>query len=359
MAEGQENDDTSKTEEPTPRKLEESRKKGQVAISREMSSWLLLVATTLVIGAMVGGMFSNLTIDMQKYLSSAHQMPTGPGGLAAILGDAVMQSLWYTLPVFAILIVAAFMGPFAQVGPLFAPEVLKFDLQKISPIQGFKRLFSMKSLIEFAKGVVKIVVVSIVTYFVLSPYLSSADHFVGLDFNLMLNELWQIVLRLLMAVTIVMFLFAGLDLVYQRYDFYTRMKMTQQEVKDEYRQSEGDPLIRGRLKQLRLERARQRMMQNVPKADVVITNPTHFAVALQYTPEEMMAPKVIAKGADDVAARIRKVANDHAIEIVENPPLARALYEKVDLDQTIPTELYKAVAEVITYVFKKTGKLKR
>jgi flagellar biosynthetic protein FlhB len=359
MADGQDNDDTSKTEDPTPRKLEESRKKGQIAVSREVSAWLLLLASTVAIGTMLTRVFGDLSVDLKRYLAQAHDLPTGPGGIASVLAEATMNSLWFTLPVFGILILAAFLGPFAQVGPLFAPEILKFDLQKISPLKGMERLFSIKSLIEFAKGLVKITTVSVVTYFVLIPYLDGTEHFVGLDMASLLHELLAMTLRLMIAVAIVMLLFAGLDLAYQRYDFYKRMRMTTQELKDEYRQTEGDPIMRGRLKQLRLEKSRQRMMQNVPKADVVITNPTHFAVALQYIPEEMLAPKVIAKGADDVAARIRQVAKDHAIEIVENPPLARALFDKVDLDQTIPTDLYKAVAEIITYVFKKTGKMKK
>ncbi len=359
MAEGDDQDDSSKTEDPTQRKLEESRRKGQVPLSREASTWLLLLTSTVVTATMMGTVFNNLTFDMQRYLSEAHNLPTGPGGIAQVLSDAVMGSLWLTMPVFLILIVAALLGPLAQVGILFAPELIKPDLQKISPIKGMQRLFSIKSVIEFIKGVVKIVVVSIVTYVVLIPYLQGVEHFVGLNFAVLLAELLEIVVRLLIAITIVMFLFAGLDVVYQRFDFYKRMRMTQQELKDEYRQTEGDPTTRARLKQLRMERARQRMMQNVPKADVVITNPTHFAVALQYKSDEMLAPKVIAKGADDVAARIRAVATEHKIEIVENPPLARALFDKVDLDQIIPPELYKAVAEVITYVFKKTGKIKK
>jgi flagellar biosynthesis protein FlhB len=351
-------DDSAKTEDPTPRKLEESRRKGQVALSREVSTWVLLLASTIVVATTLSGVFTGLTIDLQRYLAQAHQMPTGPGGLADVLSGAVATSLWVIFPALFVLVLAAFIGPFAQIGPLFAPELLKMDLQKISPLKGVQRLFSLKSVIEFLKGLAKIAVVSVVTYIILQPYLGQVEHFVGLSMPALLQELLEITMRLLIAVVVVMFIIAGLDLVYQRYDFYTRMRMTQQELKDEYRQTEGDPVMRGRLKQLRQERARQRMMQNVPKADVVITNPTHFAVALQYLPDEMLAPKVIAKGADDVAARIRAVAREHDIEIVENPPLARTLFDKVDLDQIIPPDLYKAVAEVITYVFKKTGKMK-
>ncbi len=349
-------DDSSKTEEPSQRKLEESRKRGQVAISRELNMWLLLVASTFVLSLLTAPLFSNLTIYLSSYIEQSHSLPTGPGGISQVLSNAVSSTLWAMIPIFLLLIIVAFFGPFAQVGFLFAPELLSIDLSKISPLKGLERLLSRKSLLEFAKGLIKISTVSIVTYFVLRPYMDTVDHFVGMPLSLMMKETLDITIRLMTGIVMVMMIFAGLDLFYQRLEYHQRMRMTQQEVKDEYRQTEGDPTIRARLRQLRLERARKRMMQNVPKADVVITNPTHFAVALQYNPGEMMAPKVVAKGADFVAARIREVARKHNVEIVENPPLARTLYDKVDVDETIPTELYKAVAEVITFVFKKTGK---
>ncbi len=358
MADESEQDQASKTEDPTPRKLEEARKRGQVAISREVNAWLLLIATTLIVGTMMTNLFRDLGPMMARYLGQADDLPTGPGGIGHVLYEAVISGLWVMLPIFALLMLAAFIGPFAQAGPLFVPELLKMDLQKISPIKGLERLFSRKAILEFVRGLVKISVVSVVTYFILHPYLPHVDHFVGLPMALLMDELHRVTLRLLIGIAIVLMIFAGLDLFYQRFDYYHRMRMTKQEVKDEYRQTEGDPMIRGRLRQLRLQRARQRMMQNVPKADVVITNPTHFAVALQYLPDEMQAPKVVAKGADLIAARIREVARASKVEIVENPPLARALYDKVEIDQIIPPDLYKAVAEVITYVFKKTGKMR-
>lgn len=358
MSDSDDQDDSSKTEDPSPRKLEEARKKGQVAMSREVNTWLMLVAGTIVIVAMMGPVFMHLTINMQSYLESAHQLPGAPGGIGQVLGDAFWSTIKILMVPLLILMLAAIFGPFAQVGPIWAPERIKMDTQKISPIKGWERLFSKTSLIEFAKGLTKITVVSIVTYFVLKPYLPGSEHLVGLPFPMVLDELMTLTIRVMVATLFVLMIFAAVDLTYQKYDLYQRLRMTKQEVKDEYRQTEGDPLVRGRLKQLRLEKARQRMMQNVPNADVIITNPTHFAVALQYNPDEMMAPKLIAKGADDVAARIREMATKHDIEIVQNPPLARAIFDTVEVDQMIPQELYRAVAEVITYVFKKTGKIK-
>lgn len=351
-------DDSSKTEDPSARKLEDARQKGQVAISREVNTWVMLVAGTLIIGAMTNDMFYTLTDQMQMYLAQADQLPGGTGGISAVLSHAFLATMATIFLPLLLMMAAAMFGPFVQVGPLWAPERIKFDAQKISPIKGWERLFSKTSLIEFVKGLVKIGVVSVVTYFVLKPYLPGAEHLVGLPFAALLAELLALTIQVMVASLFVLMIFAAVDLTYQKYDLYQRLRMTKQEVKDEYRQTEGDPVVRGRLKQLRLEKARQRMMQNVPKADVVITNPTHFAVALQYNPDEMMAPKLLAKGADEIARRIRETATEHGIEIVQNPPLARAIFDTVEIDQMIPQEMYRAVAEVITYVFKKTGKMK-
>lgn len=351
-------DDSAKTEDPTPRKLEDSRNRGQVAISREFNTWLMLVAGTFVIGSTLSGLFSTLAVELARYLGEADKFSTGTGGISAVLGQAVWDTMKVLFVPMGILMAAAFLGPFMQVGPLFSTHSLAPDLQKISVMKGISRLFSLRSVLEFAKGLIKLGVVSVVTYFILKPYLPGAEHFIGLEMPFMLSEIMTITMRLLLAVLMVMMIFAGIDITYQRYDLYQRLRMTKQEIKDEYRQTEGDPMVRGRLKQLRLERARQRMMQNVPKADVIITNPTHFAIALQYDPDVMPAPKVVAKGADEVARRIRELAKEHNIELYENPPLARALFDTVEVDQIIPPDLYKAVAEVITYVFKKTGKMK-
>lgn len=355
----EEQDQSSKTEDPTQHKLDESRRRGQVPLSREVNTWILLLASTFVVTSMGDDVARALTIHMRHYLEFAHSMPTGPGGIAAVLVDSFMVTFSDIFMAFIVLVIAAFAGPFAQVGPLFAPETIKPSLQKISIIKGVERLFSMKSIIEFLKGLIKITVVSVVTYFILKPYLPNIEHMVGVPMSLLLQDMMIMTTRLLTAICVVMMIFAGLDLAYQRFEYYQRQRMTKDELKDEIKQTEGDPAAKGRLRQLRLERSKRRMMQSVPTADVVITNPTHFAIALQYDPDKMAAPKVVAKGADFLAARIREIAKDHKIEIVENPPLARALYEKVEVDQYIPIELYKAVADVISYVFRKSGKLKK
>ena len=351
-------DDSQKTEEPTPKRLEESRKKGQVALSREINNWIMLLAATILIGAAAPAVFSKLQQHMRAYFEHAHELPGVPGGI----GDTLGESFWIVLGILTlpllILIFAAFIGPFIQVGPLFAPETIKPDLSKISPMKGFKRLFSLRSLMEFGKGILKIAIITAVGLVLLYPFYGTVEHFVGMPIPYVLDELQALVIRLMAGVLVALIVIAVIDIVFQRTEHHKKMRMTKQELKDEYKQTEGDPHVRAKLRQLRAERARQRMIQAVPEADVVITNPTHFSIALKYNPDEMDAPVCVAKGVDDVAMRIREVAKEHNITLYENPPLARVLYDTVDIDEMVPAEHYKAVAEVISYVFKLKGKLK-
>ncbi len=352
-----EQDDSSKTEDPTPKRLEEARRKGQVAMSRELNSWLMLLSATLLIVSLAGPMMRDIMGLMRIYLEQAHVLPGAPGGFRIVLGDAFFDILGIlALPLLA-LMVAAFLGPFLQIGPLFAPEIIKMDTSKISVVKGFSRLFSMRAILEFVKGLLKISVVAIVGTVLLMPFFPGVEHMVGLPIPMIMTEMKMLVIRMMAGTLIVFLIVAIIDVVYQRIEYMKKLRMTKQELKDEYRQSEGDPLVKSKLRQLRSEKARQRMMSNVPKADVVITNPTHFAVALQYNPDTMEAPLCLAKGVDDLALRIRTLAKESNVTIYENPPLARVLYDTVDIDETIPPEHYKAVAEVISFVFKQKGKL--
>jgi flagellar biosynthetic protein FlhB len=217
----------------------------------------------------------------------------------------------------------------------------------------------MQNGLELIKGFVKMTVVGIVCYIILKPMMISVEHYAGMPMELLLSEIQYLVVRLFLWVTIIMFFLAGGDLFYQRFQYAKKMKMSKHDQKEEYKQQEGDPIVKGRLRQMRFDKARQRMMQAVPRADVVVTNPTHFAVALKYDQSAMAAPVVLAKGADAVAAKIREIANENDIPIVENPPLARALFASVEIDQEIPPEHYKAMAEVISYVFKLKNRLGR
>lgn len=352
MADGDAPDDSQKTEEPTSRKLEEARKKGQVPLSREVNNWLMILAGTLLIATTSDSLFSNLTDVMKGFIEHSYAFPGGVEGLTVMLSQTAWDVFLILAMILLALMVAAAAGPLGQIGPLFAPEKIKPDWSKISPIKGFGRLFSMNSMMEFLKGVLKLALIALIGFLIVQPYFDSLDHLLGLSFIEFLAELKTIVLQMLTGILVVLFIIAAADLVYQRYQHYKQMRMTKQEVKDEYKQSEGDPHVKARLRQLRSEKARQRMMQNVPRADVIITNPTHYSIALQYDPETMEAPLCLAKGVDEIAMKIREVAKEHKIIIVENPPLARALYATVEIDETIPPDQYKAVAEVISYVFK-------
>ena len=357
MSDNEQADDSQKTEEPTPKKIEESRKKGQVALSREINNWIMLLTGTIVILAIGPSTLSAIRGHLQNYIEKAHLMPSIPGGLGFVLGESFWVMLGIlTLPLL-ILLLAAFLGPFLQIGPLFAPQIIKPDISKISPMQGFKRLFSMRSIMEFVKGILKIGIIGSVGVILLYPFYGKVDHMIGLPMPMMMDELQGLVIRLMAGILVVLLVVAVIDLVYQRYEHHKKMRMTKQELKDEYKQTEGDPHVRAKLRALRQEKARARMMQAVPEADVVITNPTHYSVALKYNPEEMDAPVLIAKGFDDLAMRIRELAKEHDIPLYENKPLARALFDTVELDQVVPTEHYKAVAEVISYVFQLKGKL--
>ncbi len=358
MSDSEQPDDSQKTEEPTSKKLEEARKKGQVPLSREVNNWLMLLAGTILVLIMSGPMFVELTYLMRTYIEQAHLLPSLPGGMSELLGGTFFEVLAILFVPLLFLMVAAVAGPLFQVGPLFQTETMKPKLEKISVLKGAKRMFSQKSLMEFLKGVLKIALIAFIGFILIYPFFGGIDHVVGLSMPTFMLELKSLILRMMIGILIVTLVIAVIDLVFQRQQHYKQMRMTRQEVKDEYRQAEGDPHVRAKLRQLRSERSRQRMMQAVPEADVVITNPTHFAVALQYKPELMEAPKCVAKGQDNVALRIREVAKEHDIIIYENPPLARSLFDVVDIDQTIPPEQYKAVAEVISFVFKQKGKLK-
>ena len=357
MSDGQEQDDAQKTEEPTAKKLEESRKKGQVALSREVNNWVMLFTGTIIIAAMAPHIFSTLAEILKAYFERSYTFPSTPGGMKIILGDGFKHVLMALALPFIFLMLAAFLSPFIQIGPLFAPEAIKPEISKISPLKGFKRLFSMRSLMEFAKGILKIAIIGVVGVIILYPYFDKFEHLIGLPIPTLMDELRALFTRLMIGVLIVLTVVAAIDLAYQRYEHYKKMRMTKQEVKDEFKQTEGDPHVKSRLRQLRTERARQRMMQAVPEADVVITNPTHYSIALKYDPEIMEAPLCVAKGIDEVALRIREVAEENDIILYENKPLARTLFDTVDVDESIPPEQYQAVAEVISFVFKQKGRL--
>ncbi len=249
-------------------------------------------------------------------------------------------------------LIAAIGAGYLQFGLVFSADGIMPKLDKISPLAGLKRMFSMRSLAEFVRGLLKLAVVGSVAMFLILPEVAHLNKLIGMEMMQLLGETKALLAKLLIGVVSIVAAIAAIDVIYQRLQHMREMRMSRQEIKDEFKETEGDPLVKGRLRQLRMERTRRRMMAQVPQSDVVVTNPTHYAVALKYDPGSMAAPKMMAKGVDQVAQKIREVAKEHGIPIVENPPLARGLFAAVDVDEEVTPEFYKAVAEVISYIFK-------
>ena len=349
MAENQQ-DESQKTEEPTQRRLEDAREKGQVATSREVNHWFLILAATVIVAMIMPSAGGDVTYTLAGFVHHAHEIPATPSRLGLAITSAMAELAFAMMPMIALLVAAAVLAGLIQNGPVFSVEQIKPKLERISLINGIKKLFSLRSLAEFAKGILKLAIVAGVLLFLVLPEFDRLQALASLPVPDMLAHMGDMSTLLMVGVLSVMTVIAGFDLFYQRFEHHKKMRMSRQELKDEMKQSEGDPIVKGRLRQLRMERARRRMMAAVPEADVVITNPSHFAVALQYEQETMRAPMVVAKGLDSLAVRIREIAKDNDVPVVENPPLARALHGAVEVGEEIPTEHYRAVAEIIGYV---------
>lgn len=350
-------DDSQKTEEPTQHKLEEARKKGQIPQSREVNNFFITLSLAFMIAIAFPLAMEGSYHDLSVYLVSPEDIPISPATLRDRLHDTAWDIAgWMALPLLCIVALVIFPA-FLQGRGIVTAERITPKWEKISPVAGIKRLFSVKSLMEFVKGLLKLTLISVVCYVAIHSDLPHIQMLPSLEVGEIIAFLSTLAFKMAVGMCCVMFLIAILDYAFQHQQFMKQMRMTKQEIKDEYKQQEGDPHIKGKLKQIRMEKAKQRMMQNVPDASVIITNPTHYAVALKYETGVMGAPRVVAKGVDAVAFRIREIAEEHEIPIVENPPLARALHKEVDLDEEIPYEHYKAVAEVISYVYRLKNKL--
>jgi len=346
-----ETDQSEKTEDPTHKRLKEAHEKGDVAKSQEVSTWFTLAGATLMIAIFAPTTVTSLGELMKGYLEHSHQMPVDGLALKSLwqnTGESV--ALIIGVPLLALVLMAVF-GNLVQHQPLLTAETIKPKLSKISPASGFKRLFSTESLVNFTKGLLKISIVGAVMVAVLWPHRDEAEVMIFADVSTILLESRVLILQLLAAILAVMTVVAAADFAYQKHKWFNKQKMSLREVKEEYKQTEGDPQIKGKIRQLRMERSRKRMISAVPQATVVVTNPTHYAVALKYE-EGMGAPLCLAKGIDAIALKIREIAKESDIPVIENPPLARALYATVEIDQEVPEEHYKAVAEVIGFVFR-------
>jgi flagellar biosynthetic protein FlhB len=348
----EEQDDSQKTEDPTSRRLDEARKRGQVANSREVNNLLMLGVFSMSVLLFGGTAASAIYQATMPFIESPDLVPADFEHLVA-LGWKLLGVLLLAGAVPLVLAVIAAVGAgYLQFGLVFSAEGITPKLDKISPLAGLKRMFSSRSLAEFVRGLLKLAVVGSVAMFLILPEVAHLNKLIGMEMVQLLGETKALLAKLLIGVVAIVAAIAAIDVIYQRLQHMREMRMSRQEIKDEFKETEGDPLVKGRLRQLRMERTRRRMMAQVPQSDVVVTNPTHYAVALKYDPNSMGAPKMMAKGVDKVAAKIREIAKEHGIPVVENPPLARGLFAAVDVDQEVTPEFYKAVAEVISYIFK-------
>ena len=352
-----------KTEEPTSKKLNDARKKGQVAKSREVANGFELLLLFLVLKLWTGylgesfiGVFRNIYTQIPEYVK--------------LYDGYVPETTFYTLfvrsayrllsmiaPVLLLGFLVAFICDLVQVKWQPTTEPLRPKFNKLNPLSGFKRFISINSLVELIKSIAKIAIIAYVVYSYLKKNAPSIYLLYGLSLNQAILQIGNLVIDLGMRIAMFYMLIAAADLIYQKVKFKKDMKMTIQEVKDEYKDQEGDPQVKSKQKQRMMEAARRRMMQQLPEADVVITNPTHYAVAIKYDPDLYDAPYVVAKGTDYLAQKIKEAAKEHHIEIVENKPLARMLYANVDIGSVVPPELYQAVAEVLAFVYHLQGKV--
>ncbi len=347
-----EEDQDQKTEQPTSKRLEEAREKGQLPISRETSAWLSFAGIVLIVASLSQGVEKNVASYLRAFIEYPHAIRLDIGGLQHLLFTSVVKIAAAVGICFAVMIVAAVAGIMLQTGFFASAALLRPDFGRLSPMKGIKRLVSMNALVELLKSFVKLVVLGFAVYLTLKPLLYKMETLPGVPLLGSMALLQQEAVHILILLLVVFTFVAAGDLFYQRFQFTKSLRMTKTEVKDEFKQQEGDPVVKGRLRQIRLEKARKRMMAQVPKADVVITNPTHYAIALKYDNAKMAAPILLAKGVDRVAERIRDLAQENNVPLVSNPPLARALYDTVELDETIPPQHYRAVAEIISYVYK-------
>jgi flagellar biosynthetic protein FlhB len=344
-------DTTDKTEDPPQKRLDEALERGDVVKSQEVNTWFVIAGGTLVMMSFTGGMGEGLTSTMRGIIANSYMLTMDGPALPHLFQKIGFELLAALALPFLILMLAALLGNLLQHKLVWSYDPITPKLSKVSPLAGLKRQFSKQAIANFLKGLVKMILVGTVLIAVMWP---ERERFEGLertDPNAVIAFAQSLALKLMGTVVALLAIIAAADYLFQYRQWYEKQKMSLRELKEEFKQSEGDPTVKGKLKQMRQQRSRKRMMAQVPKAAVIITNPTHYAIALQYE-RGMEAPICVAKGVDALAFRIREIGEKHSIPIVENPPLARALHATVEIDDAIPPEHYKAVAEVIGYVMK-------
>jgi flagellar biosynthetic protein FlhB len=344
-------DDTERSEDPTQKRLDEALERGDVVKSQEVNTWFIISAGALILRSFSGSMGDDLSTTMRGLLANSYAIRVDGPGFIQVVSKIGLEMIGAIGMPLLVLFIAAAAGNLIQHRLVWSTEALSPKFSKVSPIAGLGRLFSKQGLANFVKGLLKLGLIGSIMTALLWPKRDRLEGLVTMDVAAMLPIVRSLALDMLGAVVAALALVAVADYLFQYKQWYARQKMSLHEIKQEHKQSEGDPLVKGKIRQIRQQRARKRMMAAVPTASVIITNPTHFAIALQYE-RGMNAPICVAKGVDAIALKIREVADKHGVPIVENPPLARALHATIEIDQEVPAEHYKAVAEIIGYVMK-------
>src|SRR5665213_268356 len=355
----EDNDDSQQTEQPTQKRLEQAREAGDVVKSTEVSAFVVLAGATLAIAMFGRSLAVGIAGILTQFIQEPEQIAVDGPGLALPVRGGPLDMAIVLAPFMGVMLTAAVAGHVLQSKPTFNLEKLLPDFSKLSFLSGFSRLFGVEGWITLFKGLIKLAIVGMAIWTQLWPERGILEGILTQSPQAVMADMTHLLFKVMIAALSALLVIAGLDYFIQYTRFMKRNRMSRHEIKEEFRQNEGDPIIKAKVRQIRQERARKRMMAAVPDATVVITNPTHFAVALKYESGKTAAPICVAKGVDALALRIRAVAEEHEVPVIENPPLARALYATVELDEAVPAEHYKAVAQVIGYVMRLNGTLAR
>lgn len=343
-------DGQEKTEQATPKKRREALEEGNVAKTRELPVALLLLVSILFMYYYGGYVFNELEEFFYESWQT-YRFSLNEDSIYYIIVQFTVKAMLIFLPLMAIVIFSSIIGNVAQFGFIMTGKAIQPKWEKLNPIKGFQNLFSKRTLVELAKSLLKIFLVGFVAYFIVKGKLMDISSLIGADINFIIPYTGKLIFQVFFSVSVVVLIIAIFDLGYQKWQHEKDLMMSRSELKEELKQMEGDPLVRQRIRSIQREMARRRMMEEVPKADVVITNPTHYAVAIKYDDKNDRAPKVVAKGQNLVALRIIEIARSHYIAIFQDPPLSRLLYNTIDIGEEIPENLYKAIAEVLAFVY--------
>ena len=350
-------DDSQKTEDPTQKRLDDALKRGSVPFSREVTSFLMLLVFSFTIISLLPFMMKETMHNLVRFIEQPQLFPVDSKSIMVLAKSIILEIIGVMSTPVLIIIIVVILSAIVQHGFIISTDTIMPKLERISPLSGIKRIMSMRSVVEFIKGLLKITIVGVVAFISVYPELYKLNSLAASGIMAILIALATLAKRMLIGICSALFLMAAIDFLYQKFEFIKSLRMSKQDIKEEFKQTEGSPEIKAKLRELRSKRAGKRMMADVPAADVIVTNPTHYSVALKYESEKTEAPVLVAKGKDLIALRIREIAKENNIPIVENPPLARALFNSVEIGSEIPIEHYNAVAEVIRYVYKLKGKI--